>query len=43
MQFNSDPNKRANEVVFSWKSKVHSYPSLTFNNNDVKKCPCQKH
>ena len=25
------------------KSKVHFNPTLTFNNNDVKKCPHQKH
>ena len=42
MQFNPDPNKQANEVIFSRKSEVHSYPPLTFNNNDVKKCPHQK-
>ena len=29
-------------IIFSQKSKVHSYPPLTFNNN-VKKCPHQKH
>ena len=38
MHFNPDPNKQANEVTFSPKSKVHSHPPLTFN-NDVKKCP----
>ena len=43
MQFNPDTNKQANELIFSRKSKVHSYPPLTFNNNDVKKCPHQKH
>ena len=42
MQFNPDPNKQANEVIFSRKSEVHSYPPLTFNYNDVKKCPHQK-
>ena len=43
MHFNPDPNKQANEVIFSQKSKVHSHPTLTFNNNDVKQCPHQKH
>ena len=43
MHFNPDPNKQANEVIFTRKSKVHSHPPLTFNNNDVKKCPHQKH
>ena len=42
MQFNPDPNKQANQVIFSRKSKVYSYPPLTFNNN-VKKYPHQKH
>ena len=27
---------------FSRKLKVHSHPPVTFNNNDVKKCPHQK-
>ena len=35
MYFNPDPNKQANEVIFSRKLKVHSHPPLTFNNNDV--------
>ena len=43
MQFNHDPNKQANEVIFSQKSKFHSHPPLTFNNNDVKQCPHQSH
>ena len=43
MQFNPDPNKEANKVIFSRKSKVCHYPPLTFNNNDVRKCPHQKH
>ena len=43
MQFNPNPNKQANEAIFSRKSKVHSYPPLNFNNNDVNKCPHQKH
>ena len=41
-KFNSDSNKQANKVIFCPKSKVYSYPSLTFNNNDIKKCPYQK-
>ena len=43
MHFNPDPNKQANEVIFSRKSKVHFHPALTFNNNDVRKCAHQKH
>ena len=42
-QFNPDSNKQANEDIFPRKSKVHSYSALTFNNNDVKKCPHQKY
>ena len=38
MQFNPDPNKQSNEVIFPQKSKVHSYPLFTFSNNDVKIC-----
>ena len=41
MQFNPDPNKQANQVIFSRKSKVYSDPPLTLNN--VKKYPHQKH
>ena len=43
IHFNPDPNKQATEVIFARKSKVHSHPPLTFNNNDAKKCPHQKH
>ena len=42
MQFNPDLNKQVNEVIFFRKSKVYFYLHLTFNNN-VKKCPHQKH
>ena len=47
-----DPNRQANEVIFSRKSKFSSYPPLssplllsplTFNNSDFKKCSHQKH
>ena len=43
MQFNPDPNKQANKVIFSRKSKVSSYALFIFNNNDVKECLHQKH
>ena len=43
MQFSHDSNKRANEVILFRKSKVYYYPPLTFNTNQVKKCPHQKH
>ena len=43
MYFNPDPNKQANEVIFSRKSKIQSHRFRTFSNNDVKQCPHQKH
>ena len=44
MQFNPNPNKQANEVIFSRKSTNNlSYPPVRFNNNDIVKCPDQKH
>ena len=44
MQFNPDPNKQANEVIFSRKLTNNlSYPPVRFNNNDIVKCPDQKH
>ena len=44
MQFNPDPNKQANEVTFSRRSTNNlSYPPVRFNNNDIVKCPDQKH
>ena len=42
IKLHPDPNEQSNEVIFSQKSKVHSYLPLTFNNNDAKKCPHQK-
>ena len=45
MQFNPDPNKQANEVVFSRKSNSNSfpYPPVKFNENNITKCSYQKH
>ena len=45
MQFNPDPNKQANEVIFSRKTSSNnlSRPPIKFNNNDISKCPHQKH
>ena len=45
MQFNPDPKKQANEVVFSRKSVSHglSHPPIKFNERDIKKCNHQKH
>ena len=48
MQLNPDPNKQANEVIFSWKSNSSSltYPPLPpvkFNNINITRCSHQKH
>ena len=45
MQFNPDPNKQANEIIFSQKTSSNnlSHPPIKFNNNDISKCPHQKH
>ena len=43
MSFNSDPNKQAQEVLFSRKIKKSSQPSLIFNNNIVTQSLTQKH
>ena len=45
MQFNPDPNKEANEVIFSWKTSSNNlpHPPIKFNNNDICKQPHQKH
>ena len=42
MSFNPDPNKQAQEVVFSRKLKKFCRPSLRFNNN-VSQASSQKH
>ena len=45
MQFNPDPNKQANEVIFSRKSDSANVfnPPIKLNNNSIPKCPGQKH
>ena len=45
MQFNPDTNKQANEVIFSRKTSSNnlSHPPIKFNNNNISKCPHQKH
>ena len=45
MQFNPDPSKQANQVIFSRKTNSNnlSYPPIKFNNNNISKCPHQKH
>ena len=45
MQFNPDPNKQANEVIFSRKTSSNnlSHPPIKFNKIDISECPHQKH
>ena len=45
MKFNPDPNKQANEVIFSRKSDSANvfHPPIKLNNNSIPKCPSQKH
>ena len=44
IHFNYDPNKKANEVIFSRKSDSANvlHPSIKINNNSIAKCPNQK-
>ena len=45
MQFNPNPNKQVNEVIFSRKSNSNSfpYPPVKFSENNITKCSYQKH
>ena len=45
MQFDPDPNKQANEVIFSQKSISHKLfpPPIKFNERIITKCNHQKH
>ena len=43
MNFNPDPTKQAQEVIFSRKSQRQNHPPLHFNNNFVQKTYLQKH
>ena len=43
LEFNPDPTKQANEVIFSCKKKKINHPSLFFNGNQVTKKTDQKH
>ena len=44
MQFNPDPNKHANETIFSRKTSSNnlSHQPIKFNNNDISKSHHQK-
>ena len=41
MNFNPDPNKQVNKVIFCRKNSSH--PSVAFSNNAIKKYPHSKH
>ena len=43
MQFNPDPKKQANDVIFSRELNRCTYPPVTFSNNIIATCPYQKH
>ena len=43
ISFNLDPNKQAQEVIFSRKLKNVSHPPLVVNNANVSSCKSQKH
>ena len=43
MNFNPDPNKQAQEVIFSRKLNKVCHPPLCFNNNNVSQASSQKH
>ena len=43
MQFNPDPNKHAQEVIFSKKAESNNSLPLAFNKTEVRTCPSQKH
>ena len=43
LQFNIDPKKQVNKVIFSCKWNTCMYPPVTFNNNGITKCPHWKH
>ena len=42
MQFNPDPKKQANKVIFSRKTKNNPHPLVAFNNRVIKKYPHHK-
>ena len=43
MAFNPDPNKQANEVLFTCKKSKVDHPSLYFNGSPVQRVSEQKH
>ena len=43
MTFNSDPNKQAQDIIFSRKIKKTSHPPLNLNDDSVKQVQFQKY
>ena len=43
MNFNPDPSKQAQELLFSRKTSSKPYPSLNFNDNPIHQVQLQKH
>ena len=43
MNFNPDPSKRSQEVIFSRKLQKTNHNQVYFNHNSVKQVPSQKH
>ena len=43
MEFNPDPTKQANEILFSCKKSSPNHPQLIFNGSAVVKVNEQKH
>ena len=43
LNFNPDPTKQAQEVIFSRKTKKQPHPPLVFNNTNVTQAIYQKH
>ena len=43
MNFNPDPSKQAQEVIFSRKLQKTNHNQVYFNHNSVKQVPSQKH
>ena len=43
MLFNPDPNKPAQEVIFSRKKQFQSHPTISLNNFQVERASYQKH
>ena len=43
VQFNPDPMKQGNEVIFPWKSNTCTSPPVIFNKNIIATCSHRKH